>query len=145
MAHADSGDCPADVQQAAQDSRWAGNRIASITDDRLTTGLLYTEDGAETRLTSGESGDEFDSAIGYLGDRLGKKQAAGHVEVKAAAMMRDKGSTYAVLVINNPDGMCGYVLLGLGCRQVAALILPKGSTMVVWWPSGGPVPITGSA
>jgi hypothetical protein len=132
------------VHQAAQDSQWAADRLASIQDDPITAGLLYTEDGTGTKLASGESGDEYDSALGYLAGELGAKQAAGHVEVKAAAKMRDDGSTFAVLVINNPSGMCTYTL-GVGCKVVASMILSKDSTMVVWWPNGGPVTVTGSA
>jgi hypothetical protein len=35
-------------------------------------------------------------------------QAAGHVEPKAAVLMRNDGESYGVLVINNPKGPCAY-------------------------------------
>jgi hypothetical protein len=46
--------------------------------------------------------------------------------------MRQHGDTYGVLVINNTNGPCTYASKH-GCD---VLILPKGSTMVVWWPGG---------
>ncbi|HYS40155.1 MAG TPA: DddA-like double-stranded DNA deaminase toxin [Pseudonocardiaceae bacterium] len=33
------------------------------------------------------------------------------------------------------DGPCRYVS-GIGCAAAMRLILPKGSTLVVWWPGG---------
>jgi hypothetical protein len=49
--------------------------------------------------------------------------------------MRHDGDSYGVLVINNPDGPCPYVS-DIGCEAAMRLILPKGSTIVVWWPGG---------
>jgi hypothetical protein len=42
---------------------------------------------------------------------------------------------YGVLVINNDEGPCTWAS-GPGCVALIELILPKGSTMVVWWPGG---------
>lgn len=70
-----------------------------------------------------------------LGDQPKGKQAAGHVEPKAAAMMRTAGQVKGVLLINNPGGPCPYAS-GIGCGQAMRLILPVGSTIVVWWPGG---------
>lgn len=140
-AHADSGSCPDGIDDAAEDAAWAADRIASIKDDLITTGLLHDEDGTEVRIESGESGHAFERAWEYLQPYAGKqitdqpagKQAAGHVETKAAALMRDAEQTTGVLVINNPDGPCTYVS-GAGCLTAIRLILPKGSSLVVWWP-----------
>jgi hypothetical protein len=63
------------------------------------------------------------------------KQVAGHVEAKAAALMRYAEDRYGVLVINNPAGPCPYAS-NIGCENAMRLILPKGSTIVVWWPGG---------
>jgi hypothetical protein len=111
----------------------------------VTTGLLFTEANGEnpTTITSGHSGTEFQLALQYLQtypssvvkDLPKGQQAAGHAEAKAAALMRHDGDSYGVLVINNPDGPCPYVS-GIGCEAAMRLILPKGSTIVVWWPGG---------
>jgi hypothetical protein len=111
----------------------------------VTTGLLFTEANGEdpTTLDSGESGEEFQLALQYLqtyptsavGGQPQGQQAAGHVELKAAALMRQHGDTYGVLVINNTNGPCGYASKQ-GCDVLIELILPKGSAMVVWWPGG---------
>ncbi|TDQ04404.1 DddA-like double-stranded DNA deaminase toxin [Labedaea rhizosphaerae] len=142
-AHADSGSCPDDIDEAAEDADWAADRIASIEDDPVTTGLLYDEDGTEMRIESGESGDAYDLALEYLqvypssvvGDQPKGRQAAGHVESKAAALMRSAGQTSGVLVINHPRGPCPYASR-VGCGAAMQLILPEGSTITVWWPGG---------
>lgn len=57
--------------------------------------------------------------------------------------MREDGDTYGVLVINSPP--CTYAS-GIGCLRSSALILPKGSTMIVWWPdTAEPATVVGSA
>jgi SCP1.201-like deaminase len=142
-AHAGNGDCPDSLQEAAQDSVWAADRLLSVAGEDITTGLLYDEDGHEEKITSGRGGSAYDLALSYLKPYAGSvlrdkppgSQVAEHVEAKAAAIMRDTGQTYGVLVINNPDGPCGYAS-GIGCTAAIELILPKGSTMVVWWPRG---------
>lgn len=142
-AHADSGSCPDDIDEAAEDADWAVDRMATIKDAPLTTGLLYDEDGTEIRIESGESGHAFELAMEYLGaypstvvrDRPQGKQAAGHTESKAAALMRDAGQTDGVLVINHPKGPCPFAS-NIGCGVAMQLILPEGSTITVWWPGG---------
>lgn len=73
----------------------------------VTTGLLFTEANGEnpTTLTSGQSGEVFDLALQYLQSNSrqpqGSRQAAGHVELQAAALMHRDGETYGVLVINS--------------------------------------------
>ncbi len=143
VAHADE-DC---LHQDAISTRWAEAQQQQLTMSwaPVTTGLLFTEANGEnpTTLDSGESGEEFQLALQYLqsypasdvGGKPQGQQAAGHAESKAAALMRRDGATYGVLVINNLDGPCRYVS-GIGCAAAMRLILPKGSTLVVWWPGG---------
>ena len=141
-ALADDGDCPDSLQDAAQDSDWAADRMRTISSDHLTTGLLYDEDGNEEKIVSGRNG-AYDSVLSYLQpyagsvlrDRPPGSQVAEHVEAKAAAVLRTAEQARGVLVINNPEGPCGYAS-GIGCVAAIELILPKGSTMVVWWPQG---------
>lgn len=121
VAHADE-DC---LHQDAISSKWAEaqQQQLMVAGAAVTTGLLYTDSNGEdpTTLTSEESGDAFALAWQYLqpasiikGQPLGSKQAAGHVEPKAAALMRYAGETYGVLVINNPAGRART------CRESAA-------------------------
>lgn len=139
---ADASDCPENLQEAAQDSEWAAERMRTIADDGITTGLLYDEDGNEERITSGRGG-AYGSVLAYLQpyggsllrDRPPGSQVAEHVEAKAAAVLRDAEQTNGVLVINNPDGPCGYAS-GIGCIAAVELILRSGATMDVWWPQG---------
>lgn len=142
---ADSGkeeQCPATIAQAAGNAEWAADRISTIAGDPITTGLLYDQDGHEEKIGSGEGGTAYEQAMKYLsdysavlGDQPRGKQAAGHVEPKAAAMMRTAGQTDGVLLINNPSGPCPYASR-IGCGRAMRLILPVGSTIVVWWPGG---------
>jgi SCP1.201-like deaminase len=145
-AHADSGSCPDDIDDAAEDADWAADRIASIKDEPITTGLLYDEDGYEQELDSKQSGPHFDLALTYLRPlfRNAARQAAGHVEAKAAALMRNADMDQAVLVINNPRGVCDYAA-GIGCDGVVEAVLPEGTTLVVWWPGGMHRALTGKA
>ena len=143
VADADE-DC---LHQDAISTGWAESqqRLLAMSWAPVTTGLLFTEANGEnpTTLDSGESGEEFQLALQYLqsypaadvGGKPQGQQAAGHAESKAAALMRRDGDTYGVLVINNLDGPCRYVS-GIGCAAAMRLILPKVSTLVVWWPGG---------
>jgi len=146
-AHADSGNCPDNVDDAAEDADWAADRIASLEDADITTGLLYDEDGTEHRVESGERGDAYELALSYLRPVIGRTapQAAGHVEPKAAALVRHAEQEQAVLVINNPEGPCNYVAANIGCLRVVELMLPEGSTLTVWWPGGKHRTLTGKA
>ena len=149
-AYADAGVCPTSVETAAQDAQWAEARIAEIPrNGKETTGILYDSDGYGESITSGESGAEFDAAWAYLDpflslltDHPPGKQVAGHVETKAAAVMRDAAETFGVLVINNPRGPCDCAS-GVGCESAPMMILPCGSTLVLWWPGGGPLVLEG--
>lgn len=145
-AHAASEDCPSSLRAAAGDPEWAAARIASIATEPITTGLLYDDDGTEIEIDSKQSGEHFDLALSYLRPMLGNaaRQAAGHVEPKAVALMRNGEQAYAVLVINNPQGPCGYTG-GIGCERLAELMLPAGSELVVWWPGGNHRTLTGKA
>jgi SCP1.201-like deaminase len=143
VADADE-DC---LHQDAISTGWAEaqQQLLAMSWAPVTTGLLFTEATGEDpiTLTSGQSGEEFQLALQYLQtypssvvkDRPQGQQAAGHAEAKAAALMRHDGDSYGVLVINNPDGPCPYVS-DIGCEVAMRLILPKGSTLVVWWPGG---------
>jgi SCP1.201-like deaminase len=141
-AYAGSSDCPDSVDAAARNATWAQDRIRSIADESITTGLLYDEDGNEEKITSGRNG-AYESALSHLKpyadsilrDKPPGAQAAEHVEVKAAAMLRDTKQARGVLVINNHDGPCGYAS-GIGCIAAIELVLPKGTTMDVWWTRG---------
>jgi hypothetical protein len=105
--------------------------------------MLYDKDGHEEKIQTGESGHAFDLVVRYLQayppsiirDQPKGQQAGGHVEAKAAALMRQVEQTTGVLVINNPEGPCGYAS-GAGCAVIMQLILPTGSSVVVWWPGG---------
>jgi hypothetical protein len=141
-AYADSGSCPDNSQAAAQNAVWAADRIGAIADEDITTGLLYDEDGNEEKITSGRNG-AYDSALSHLEPYAGSllrdkppgSQVAEHVEAKAAAVLRDAEQAHGVLLINNPDGPCGYAS-GIGCTAAIELILPRGTAMDVWWPRG---------
>lgn len=143
-AHADDNSCPTTLGQAANDAQWAADRIATIADEHITTGLLYDGDGHEEKIVSGRAGSAYESVLRYLApypssvvrDRPKGVDAAGHVEPKATAMMRDSQLTFGVLVINNPNGPCVYAS-GQGCGVIMQLILSERSTIVVWWPGGG--------
>src|SRR6266568_1295027 len=143
MAHADTGDnC---LHQEAGSSSWAEAQQRQMAGATVTTGLLYTDANGSnpTTLTSGESGEAFELAWQYLRANASSiirdlppgQQAAGHVETKAAALMRHNEDTYGVLVIHNDEGPCTWAS-GPGCVALIDLILPKGSTMVLWWPGG---------
>jgi hypothetical protein len=145
IANADTNeDC---LHQDAISAKWAEaqQQQLQLAGARVTTGLLYTETNGEdpTTITSGQSGTEFDLASQYLRAKAGSiirdqppgRQAAGHVEPKAAALMHHDRHAYGVLVINNDEGPCTWAS-GPGCVALIELILPKGSTMVVWWPGG---------
>lgn len=142
VAQADEGSCPDSLAAAVRNHAWANERMSSIVNDDVTTGLLYDEDGTEERITSGRGG-AYEAALSYLEpyagsilrDRPPGSQVAEHVEAKAAALLRDADQDHGILVINNPAGPCGYAS-GIGCVAAIELILSEGATMVVWWPKG---------
>lgn len=59
-------------------------------------------------------------------------------EVKFAMFMRKHGMDHEELVINNPDGPCGYGRDGFafGCDQLLPRFLRPGATLTVHWPGG---------
>ena len=137
-AHADDNECPSSLDAAANDRAWAAARLATIQDEDVTTGLLYDGDGGKVTLMSGKDSNSklADKIIGELGGP--KLWVATHVEVKAAAIMREKGISHAVLVINKDDGVCEIDSDGkprpYSCQGVVPRILPEGSTLAVWSP-----------
>jgi hypothetical protein len=146
VAHADTEtDC---LHQDALSTSWAETqqRQMAAAGAPVTTGWLFTDTTGEdhTPIASGREGSTAYSLVmqylapyagGKIRDRPPGSQAAEHVEAKAAALMRNAGDTYGVVVINNPRGPCEYAS-GPGCDVVMELILPKGSEIVVWWPGG---------
>lgn len=147
QASADSatGDgCPDSLGGAATDAEWAADRIESLRgkDAKLTTGLFFDADGAEQTIDSGYD-EDADLAEQDLRDAgvefppVGRYPAAAHVETKIAALMRENGITFGVVVINNPRGPCGADPTSerrFSCGVAVPAILPAGSTLAVWFP-----------
>lgn len=125
---AGSDECPPSAQAAAGDPAWAAERIDSIADSRLTTGLLYDADGTEHTLSSGYD-DDAERVIDLLDEvgapfpGSGPHPGAAHVEPKAAALLRDAEQTIGVMVINNEGGVCSG-RQGLSCQEILPLLLP---------------------
>jgi hypothetical protein len=143
--------CPADLEAAAQDAVWAAARAEELSGKPLTTGLLYRDgDTSGTEIESGTGSDHYDLALEYttgLADVLDKPpghQLAEHVEVQAAALMREDGEDLGVLVINHPGGPCRYAS-GIGCVNAVPLLLETGTKLVVWSPGGRQVVFDGRA
>lgn len=141
---ASAGGCPDSITAAASDPTWAADRIASLrdTDAKVTTGLFYDADGTEHTVKSGRDADaeRADKALMDAGvemPRAGPHPAASHVETKIAALMRENGITYGVVVINNERGPCGTdpdALEPFSCGVVIPAILPADSTLAIWSP-----------
>lgn len=147
IAHADSDECPADIDAAAGDAEWAADRIATIPrTTSATTGLFYDVNGHETRYTSGQ--EEISTRVDAFlrASRavrmppVGQHPAATHVEVKVAMTMREQHVDRGVLVINNPEGPCPGAY---SCQQVLDVLLPPGAPLTVWWPGGHHETFTG--
>ncbi|MGH3625351.1 MAG: DddA-like double-stranded DNA deaminase toxin [Sciscionella sp.] len=137
-AHAASDDCPSSAEAAAGNSSWAADRMNSISDSKLTTGLLYDSDGTEHALTSGydDDADRVTELLDELGapfPESGPHPAAAHVEPKAAAQLRDGDQDIGVMVINNEGGVCSG-RKGLSCQEVLPLLLAAGTKLYVWSP-----------
>ncbi|WP_139190599.1 DddA-like double-stranded DNA deaminase toxin [Actinokineospora iranica] len=158
QAEADSGvACPDSISAAAEDAEWAAARIASLreADAKVTTGLFYDSDGTEHTIRSGRDADakRADKALVEAGvemPRAGPHPAASHVETKIAALMRENGITYGIVVINNDRGPCGTdpdALEPFSCGVVIPAILPTGSTLAIWSPKDPdrPVMLSGRA
>lgn len=136
VAHAASDECPSSAEAAAGDAGWAADRYDAIKDEKVTTGLFYDEDGNEHELTSGEDADAevATSVLQELGIvRSGATlNVATHVEVKAAAQMRENGVTRGVLVINRAAGVCSGARYG--CEQVVPAVLDEEAVLTIWSP-----------
>jgi hypothetical protein len=140
VARADSPDCPANLETADEDARWAADRLATIPrTTSATIGLFYDVDGHETRYTSGQKDisvriNTFLRESGAVRmPPAGQHPAATHVETKVAMTMREQHVSQGVLVINNPDGPCPGAY---SCQQVLDVLLPPGVPLTVWWPGG---------
>jgi hypothetical protein len=138
QASADSGDaCPDDITSAATDAAWATDRIESIKDAKLTTGLYYDSDGTQHRITSGHEdiSDRIEELLRSSGKAsfppVGRHPAITHVETKIAMTMRETEVTTVVTVINNEEGPCPGPY---SCQAVLGVVLPVGYTLTVWWP-----------
>ncbi|NYH77063.1 hypothetical protein FHR84_000377 [Actinopolyspora biskrensis] len=60
---------------------------------------------------------------------IGRPDVSTHVETKAAQIMRERGNTNGVLVVNNEICREPY-----GCEFAVPAILPRGYTLYVWEP-----------
>ena len=103
-----------------------------------TTGLLFRRsDGKATELESERKSELYRKAADfYIKQGIlprSSPQAAEHVELKAAYLMREYGAKYAVLVINHKGGPCDWASGG-GCRTYIPKGLPPGAVLVVWSP-----------
>ncbi|MGW2520819.1 DddA-like double-stranded DNA deaminase toxin [Streptomyces sp. NPDC001617] len=94
--------------------------LASIGEEGKTAGVLEI-DGTLIPLVSGKSA-------------LPNYAASGHVEGQAALIMRDLGASSGRLIIDNPNGICGY------CTSQVPTLLPKGATLDVGTPAGTVTP-----
>lgn len=131
--------CPTSISGAMSDAKWAADRFATIKDKYVTTGLMYDQDGIEHEIISGdEKGADAERARRILREVGapsigGQYPAATHVEVKAAALMRETEVKTAILVINYEDGPCPPIGLGLSCQDVLPKLLPAGYRLRVWY------------
>ncbi|MEU6380316.1 DddA-like double-stranded DNA deaminase toxin [Streptomyces sp. NPDC046909] len=131
------------------DPKFVSDALRAISGKRITTGQIFGGDGKQIadEITSG-SDDLAKSAQGYLEGspsirnlpKGAKYASADHVEAKYAAWMRNNGVTDAHVVINH-NYVCGPPL---GCQVSVPAILPRGSTMTVWYPgAGSPMRLSG--
>ncbi|MEU0185796.1 DddA-like double-stranded DNA deaminase toxin [Streptomyces sp. NPDC006207] len=63
----------------------------------------------------------------------GKYEVASHVETKLAWSMRNAGVKNLDVVINHQRGPCIPEVADYACRAAVPAILPKGSTLMVWY------------
>lgn len=138
-ATADSGDgCPDSWQEAANDEQWLRDRLESISDKKITTGIAYDEDGAPTTFVSGRD-SAAETALKVSRDaglfpRNVRPGIVDHVEVKVAAVMRQNGLTHTMLIINNVLGPCSRdETAPYTCTKIVPRVLAMGSELVVVW------------
>lgn len=94
----------------------AERMLTSLSEEGRTAGVLDL-DGELIPLVSGKS-------------LLPNYAASGHVEGQAALIMRERGATIGRLLIDNPNGICGY------CTSQVATLLPKDAVLEVATPLG---------
>lgn len=94
----------------------AERMLTSLSEEGRTAGVLDL-DGELIPLVSGKS-------------LLPNYAASGHVEGQAALIMRERGATLGRLLIDNPNGICGY------CTSQVATLLPKDAVLEVATPLG---------
>ncbi|WP_079034595.1 RHS repeat-associated core domain-containing protein [Streptomyces hirsutus] len=94
--------------------------LASIGEEGKTAGVLEV-DGALFPLVSGKS-------------VLPNYAASGHVEGQAALLMQGMGATNGRLLIDNPNGICGY------CTSQVPTLLPENAVLEVGTPLGTVTP-----
>jgi hypothetical protein len=97
-------------RQATGDEGWLRDRLASIKDSKITTGLVFDEDGEAHKFVSGRD-DDAEIALKVGRDagafpQAGRPNVVDHVEVKAAAAMRRGDVRHGLLVINKSSGPC---------------------------------------
>lgn len=103
-----------------------------------------TDEGPQPDTTSGED-SPFAHQAQRLWERLRDKSTdpkilpiRGHYETKFAMFMRQESRTEEHIVINNPDGPCGYGLENyrFGCDRLLPVLLPQDAKLTVDWPDG---------
>ncbi|MFY1623855.1 RHS repeat-associated core domain-containing protein [Micromonospora sp. WMMD735] len=102
-------------------ARSAEELLASIGKEVKTAGVLDLGNGELIPLVSGTSS-------------LRNYSASGHVEGQAALIMRERGATRGTLLIDNPNGVCGY------CNSQVPTLLPEGAVLDVRTPLGSVPP-----
>jgi hypothetical protein len=128
---ADAGDgCPGSWQEAIDDEQWLRDRLESVSDKKVTTGIAYDEDGEPTTFVSGRD-DAAQTALkvgrdaGVLAQNV-RPGVVDHVEVKVAAAMREGGVTQ--LGPCSPDETLPYT-----CVKIVPRMLAVGAELLVVW------------
>ncbi|MCO1575511.1 hypothetical protein M8C13_07035 [Crossiella sp. SN42] len=145
---------PKPLMDRALDPAWAREQQAKLADrtsDTATTGLLTVPGGDDLYITSGfprpQQGQPLTEVDRAELDRLhrveltlrtsgfaatlpdrGQLAVTGHVEVKAASIMRELGLTFGKMAINHTAVCRG----PYGCVEAVPMLLPQGSMLVVW-------------
>lgn len=139
QAQADTGSgCPESLQEALSDEGWLRDRLDSIKDKDITTGIVYDEDGEPTRIASGrdaaaKTAVEVGHDVGAF-PQPGSPTVVDHVEVKVAAAMRRANIKQALLVINNADGPCDPgTTKPYTCNSLVPKLLAPGAELLVVW------------
>lgn len=102
--------------------RQIGNDVKSGSDSATSDIDKFLKDSPNIENTRARSG------------KLLNQPAATHVETKYAWWLRQQENTGikdVTVVINNAKGVCGYPF---GCQSAVRAILPRGTTMRVWYP-----------